>query len=46
MGFQQSLAARESQCRYYKVNTLGYLGKYQFGSETLKILGIRDTLTF
>ncbi len=46
MGFQQSLAARESQCKYYKVNTLGYLGKYQFGSETLKILGIRDTLTF
>ncbi|WP_300567196.1 peptidoglycan-binding protein LysM [Flavobacterium sp.] len=46
IGFQQSLAARESQCKYYKVNTLGYLGKYQFGSETLKSLGIRDTLTF
>jgi hypothetical protein len=46
IGFQQSLAARESQCKYYKVNTFGYLGKYQFGSETLRILGIRDTLTF
>lgn len=46
VGFQQSLAARESQGKYYKVNTLGYLGKYQFGSETLRILGIRDTLTF
>lgn len=46
VGFQQSLAARESQGKYNKVNTLGYLGKYQFGSETLRILGIKDTITF
>ncbi|WP_394759202.1 peptidoglycan-binding protein LysM [Flavobacterium sp.] len=46
IGFRQSLAVRESQGKYSKVNTLGYLGKYQFGSETLRILGIRDTLTF
>lgn len=46
VGFQQSLAARESQGKYYKVNSLGYLGKYQFGSATLKILGIRDTISF
>ena len=25
---------------------MGYLGKYQFGSETLRILGIRDTISF
>ncbi|WP_317133532.1 peptidoglycan-binding protein LysM [Flavobacterium humi] len=46
IGFQQSLAVRESQGRYHKVNSFGYLGKYQFGSATLKILGIRDTLAF
>lgn len=46
VGFQQSLAARESQCKYNKVNTLGYLGKYQFGSETLETLGIQDEATF
>jgi hypothetical protein len=46
IGFQQSLAARESQCKYNKVNTLGYLGKYQFGSETLESLGISDEEKF
>ncbi|SFB21886.1 hypothetical protein SAMN05660845_2096 [Flavobacterium swingsii] len=46
IGFRQSLAVRESQGKYHKVNTLGYLGKYQFGSETLRILGIRDTISF
>ena len=46
VGFRQSLAVRESQGKYHKVNTLGYLGKYQFGSETLRILGISDTLSF
>lgn len=42
VGFQQNLAARESLCKYNKVNTLGYMGKYQFGSETLESLGIKD----
>ena len=46
IGFQQSLAAKESLCKYNKVNTLGYLGKYQFGTETLRILGIHDTDAF
>lgn len=46
IGFQQTLAFRESQGKYHKVNSLGYLGKYQFGLETLKILGIRDTPAF
>lgn len=46
IGFQQSLAAKESQCKYNKVNTLGYLGKYQFGSETLKTLGIHNNDQF
>lgn len=46
VGFQQNLAARESHCKYNKVNTLGYLGKYQFGSETLESLGINDEEKF
>jgi hypothetical protein len=46
VGFQQLLAFKESQGKYNKVNTHGYLGKYQFGLETLKILGIRNTLLF
>jgi hypothetical protein len=46
IGFQENLAARESLCIYSKVNTLGYLGKYQFGAETLKLLGIRDLNSF
>ena len=46
IGFKQSLAAKESQGKYNKVNTLGYLGKYQFGTETLKILGIKDQEKF
>jgi hypothetical protein len=40
------LAFKESQGKYHKVNTLGYLGKYQFGTETLKSIGINDSLAF
>lgn len=46
VGFTQSLAVRESQGKYNKVNTLGYLGKYQFGAETLATLGINDEEQF
>lgn len=46
IGFQQSLGARESLCIYDKVNTLGYLGKYQFGSDRLQALGIKDKENF
>ncbi|MCL9806127.1 peptidoglycan-binding protein LysM [Flavobacterium amniphilum] len=46
VGFQQSLAARESQGKYHKVNSFGYLGKYQFGTETLEELGINDEQNF
>jgi hypothetical protein len=46
VGFQQSLAARESQGKYHKVNSFGYLGKYQFGSQTLESLGIDDEKKF
>jgi len=39
-GFKEALAFKESRGDYFTVNTLGYLGKYQFGEETLKLIGI------
>jgi hypothetical protein len=46
IGFREALAHKESQGKYRKINTLGYLGKYQFGIETLKSIGITDSLQF
>ena len=43
MGFKEALAFKESQGKYATVNTLGYLGKYQFGSSTLKLMGVYNT---
>lgn len=45
-GFKEALAFKESQGRYQVVNTLGYLGKYQFGRSTLKLIGVSDTDDF
>lgn len=39
-GFKEAIAFKESRGNYFTVNTLGYLGKYQFGAETLKLIGI------
>lgn len=39
-GFKEALAFKESRGDYFTVNTLGYLGKYQFGAETLKLIGV------
>lgn len=36
IGFKEVLAFKESQGKYNVINTLGYLGKYQFGINTLK----------
>jgi hypothetical protein len=46
IGFKQTMGVRESQGKYDKINTLGYLGKYQFGTETLRTLGIKNTEDF
>ena len=46
LGFKESLAFKESQGNYNTVNTLGYLGKYQFGANTLKLIGVNDTKLF
>ncbi len=45
-GFKEAIAFKESQGQYGVVNTLGYLGKYQFGANTLKLLGVHDTKKF
>ncbi|WP_179345316.1 peptidoglycan-binding protein LysM [Winogradskyella ursingii] len=45
-GFKEALAFKESQGDYFTVNTLGYLGKYQFGAETLKLIGIYNPNQF
>jgi len=45
-GFKEALGFKESQGRYHIVNTLGYLGKYQFGKSTLKRFRIYNTQLF
>ena len=40
VAFKEAIAFKESQGKYGAVNTLGYLGKYQFGITTLELLGI------
>ena len=46
VGFKEALAFKESRGDYFIVNTLGYLGKYQFGAETLKLIGIHNPSLF
>lgn len=46
VGFKEALAFKESQGKYDRINTLGYLGKYQFGKTTLHRLRIYNTNEF
>jgi hypothetical protein len=46
IGYKDAIAHKESQGKYKRINTLGYLGKYQFGVETLKSIGIHDSSAF
>ena len=41
--FLYDMAERESSNRYHVVNQYGYMGAYQFGSQTLKDLGYKVT---
>ena len=45
-GFKEALGFKESQNDYFRVNQFGYLGKYQFGKSTLKVLGIHHPQYF
>ncbi len=46
VGFKEALAFKESRGDYFTVNSLGYLGKYQFGKGTLRLLGVHNTTEF
>ena len=46
VGFKEAVAFKESQGNYNVINTLGYLGKYQFGKSTLKRFKIYNTQQF
>lgn len=46
VGFKEALAFKESQGDYFIINTLGYLGKYQFGIGTLQLMGVYNATQF
>lgn len=46
IGFREALAFKESRGDYFVTNTLGYLGKYQFGIGTLQLMGIDNANSF
>jgi hypothetical protein len=46
IGYKEAIAFKESQGKYKKVNSLGYMGKYQFGAETLKTVGVTNSKQF
>jgi hypothetical protein len=46
IGYKEAIGFKESQGKYKKINSLGYLGKYQFGIETLKSIGIHNSTAF
>lgn len=46
IGYKEAIAFKESQGKYKKINSLGYLGKYQFGIATLKTVGVNDSAAF
>jgi hypothetical protein len=45
-GFKEALAFKESQGKYTLINSLGYMGKYQFGQAALRAIGIHDSSEF
>lgn len=46
IGFKEALAFKESGGNYFAINTLGYMGKYQFGTLTLDHIGVKDADEF
>lgn len=46
VAFKEAVAYKESRGNYTIVNTLGYLGKYQFGRTTLERFKIHNTREF
>ncbi|MGC6430490.1 MAG: peptidoglycan-binding protein LysM [Jejuia sp.] len=46
VGFKEALAFKESGGDYAIINSYGYLGKYQFGKETLRLIGVKNVQQF
>jgi len=46
IGYKEAIAFRESEGKYKKINSLGYMGKYQFGMETLRAVGVHNSALF
>lgn len=46
IGFREALAFKESRGNYFITNSLGYLGKYQFGIGTLQLMGVYNATRF
>ncbi|MCK0157203.1 hypothetical protein MWU65_08450 [Cellulophaga sp. F20128] len=46
IGFREALAFKESQGDYFVTNDFGYIGKYQFGAETLQLMGVTNITSF
>lgn len=46
VGFKEAVGFKESRGNYFTVNPYGYLGKYQFGEGTLKLIGIYNPNEF
>jgi hypothetical protein len=46
IGFKEAIGIRESQGQYHLVNSLGYMGKYQFGTSALRFIGIKNNAHF
>ncbi len=46
IGFKEALGFKESRGDYSIINKYGYMGKYQFGKNTLKLIGIYDSSSF
>ncbi len=46
IGFKEAIAFKESQGKYDLVNSLGYMGKYQFGTSALRAIGINNNSEF
>ncbi len=45
-GFKESLGFKESSGRYNRINKFGFMGKYQFNLNTLKMYKIKDSKNF
>jgi hypothetical protein len=46
IGYKEAIAFKESQGKFKKINSLGYVGKYQFGTATLKSVGVDNVDQF